>query len=226
VKRILVVEDDRTTQHLVTSILKGGGHAVTAVGDGTEALNELRSKDYDLVLTDIWMPEMNGLDLLTEIGKLPNPPRTVILTSDTTSETLLRALREQAYQFLTKPVQATELQELVESALSAPTEIPPIQVISAKQDWVELLVPCEMSTAERIQGFIARLDADLSDEVRGAVGQVFREMLLNAIEWGGQLDPNRTVRISWMPYPIHRRIGCTTWMRGWKKACGREGLGS
>jgi CheY-like chemotaxis protein/anti-sigma regulatory factor (Ser/Thr protein kinase) len=199
-KRILVVEDDLTTQHLVSSILKGSGHAVTAMSDGTAALEELRRTDYDLVLTDIWMPQMNGLDLLAEVRKLPRPPRTVVLTSDTTSETLLRALREQAYQFLTKPVQATELQDLVEVALSAPKEIPPIEVISAKSDWVELLVPCEMSTAERIQGFIARLDADLSDEVRGAVGQVFREMLLNAIEWGGQLDPNRQVRIAWIRF--------------------------
>ena len=199
-KRILVVEDDRTTQHLVSSILKSCGHAVTAVGDGTAALDELRREKYDLVLTDIWMPNMNGLDLLAEMRKLPHPPRAVVLTSDTTPDTLLRALRSQAYQFLTKPVQSTELQELVENALAAPAEIPPIEVISAKQDWVELLVPCEMSTAERIQGFIARLDADLSDEVRGAVGQVFREMLLNAIEWGGQLDPNRKVRIAWLRF--------------------------
>jgi CheY-like chemotaxis protein/anti-sigma regulatory factor (Ser/Thr protein kinase) len=199
-KRILVVEDDRTTQHLVASVLKGSGHTVTAVGDGAAALDELRRDHYDLVLTDIWMPSMTGFDLLAELRKLPRPPKTIVLTSDTTSETLLKALREQAYQFLTKPVQATELKELVESALAAPAEIPPIEILSAKQDWVELLVPCEMSTAERIQGFIARLDADLSDEVRGAVGQVFREMLLNAIEWGGKLDPSRHVRISWIRF--------------------------
>jgi len=199
-KRILVVEDDRTTQHLIGSILKTSGYTVTAVSDGAAALDEVRREPYDLVITDIWMPSMNGLDLLAELRKLPRRPRTIVLTSDTTSETLLKALREHAYQFLTKPVQATELKELVDSALSAPVEIPPIEVISAKQDWVELLVPCEMSTAERIQGFIARLDADLSDEVRGAVGQVFREMLLNAIEWGGQLDPSRQVRIAWIRF--------------------------
>ena len=199
-KRILVVEDDRTTQHLVSSILKGGGHAVTAVSDGAEALAELRAHEFDVVLTDIWMPQMNGLDLLAELRRLPHPPRAVVLTSDAAPETLLRALREQAYQFLTKPVQAKELLELVESVLNAPAEIPPIEVISAKPDWVELMVPCEMSTAERIQGFIARLDADLSDDMRGAVGQVFREMLLNAIEWGGQLDPNRKVRIAYLRF--------------------------
>jgi len=197
-KRILVVEDDRTTQHLIGSILKTHGYEVIAAADGAEALQRLRSQPFDLVLTDIWMPEMNGLDLLAELRQLSVQPRAIVLTSDTTPETLLRALREQAYQFLTKPVEAKELLELVESALTAPTEIPPIEVISAKPDWVELLVPCEMSTAERLQGFIARLDADLSDEVRGAVGQVFREMLLNAIEWGGKLDPSRKVRIAYL----------------------------
>jgi CheY-like chemotaxis protein/anti-sigma regulatory factor (Ser/Thr protein kinase) len=197
-KRILVVEDDRTTQHLIGSILKSAGYAVTAVNDGPAALVELKSQPFDLVLTDIWMPQMNGIDLLAELRKIPHSPRAVVLTSDTTPETLLRAIREQAYQFLTKPVQGKELLELVQSTLEAPGEIPPIEVISAKPDWVELLVPCEMSTAERLQGFIARLDTDLSDEVRGAVGQVFREMLLNAIEWGGQLDPNRKVRIAYL----------------------------
>lgn len=197
-KRILVVEDDRTTGHLIGSILKNGGYTVTAVGDGEAALAELRSEPFDLLITDIWMPQMNGIELLAGIRKLPNAPRAVVLTSDTTPETLLRALREQAYQFLTKPVQGRELLELVESVLSAPPEIPPIEVISAKPHWVELLVPCEMSTAERLQGFITRLEADLSDEVRTAVGQVFREMLLNAIEWGGQLDPNRKVRIAYL----------------------------
>ncbi len=201
-KRILVVEDDRTTQHLITSILKQGGYEVATAGDGAEALEKLRTDPADLILTDIWMPAMNGLDLLAELRALPGSagakPRAIVLTSDATPETLLRALREQAYQFLTKPVQAKELLELVQSTFDAPAEIPPIEVISAKPDWVELLVPCEMSTAERLQGFIARLDADLSDEVRGAVGQVFREMLLNAIEWGGQLDPSRKVRIAYL----------------------------
>jgi len=197
-KRILVVEDDLTTQHLVASVLRGGGYEVITAADGAAALEQLRAQGFDLLVTDIWMPAMNGLDLMAELRKLPAPPRTVVLTSDTTPETLLRALRGQAYHFLTKPVQAKELLDLVEGALTAPPEIPPIEVISAKPDWVELLVPCDMGTAERLQGFIARLDTDLVDDVRGAIAQVFREMLLNAIEWGGQLDPSRKVRIAYL----------------------------
>jgi CheY-like chemotaxis protein/anti-sigma regulatory factor (Ser/Thr protein kinase) len=197
VKKILVAEDDRTTRLLLSTILKNAGYAVTPVADGKQALEKLRAQNFDLVVTDIWMPHMDGLELLAQLRAEPQRPRVVVLTSDNTPETLLRAIREQAHQYLSKPVQPKELLETVESALAAPV-VPPIEVISAKPDWVELLVPCDMETAERIQGFIARLDTDLSDEVRGAVGQVFREMLLNAIEWGGRLDPNRKVRIAYL----------------------------
>ena len=50
--------------------------------------------------------------------------------------------------------------------------------------------------ADRIQSFVMHLDADLPEEVRESVAQAFRELLTNAIEWGGKLDPTRKVRIS------------------------------
>ncbi len=59
-------------------------------------------------------------------------------------------------------------------------------------------MPCEVQAVERIQGFLMRLKADLSEEVRDSVGRAFRELLYNAVEWGGQLDPNRKVRISYL----------------------------
>lgn len=119
------------------------------------------------------------------------------MTSDTTPQTLLRAVREQAYQYISKPIDPPKLLELVGAAL-AESPVPPIEVLSARPDWVELLVPCAIEAAERIQGFLARLDTDLPQQVRESVGQVFREMLMNAVEWGGQLDPNRKVRIAFL----------------------------
>jgi anti-sigma regulatory factor (Ser/Thr protein kinase) len=55
-----------------------------------------------------------------------------------------------------------------------------------------------METAERIQNFLSKLDADLPEDVRCNVGQAFHELLLNAIEWGGKLDPTRKVRIAYV----------------------------
>jgi anti-sigma regulatory factor (Ser/Thr protein kinase) len=142
------------------------------------------------------MPGLDGLGVLKRLRDEPTQPRVIVMTADDTSETLLRAVRERAYQYLTKPVEPQELLKLVDAALAAKPELHPIEVVSARPDWVELLVPCDREAAERIQDFLSRLDADLPPEVRASVGQAFRELLMNAIEWGGKLDPSQTVRIS------------------------------
>ncbi len=195
-RRILVVEDDRTTRHILSATLRDGGFAVTAARDGAEALKKLREAEFDLVLTDIWMPKLNGLELLAQLRSEPRQPLVIVMTSDSTPQTLLRAIREQAYHYLNKPIDPRTLLAEVQDALAASPSLAPIEVISARPDWVELLVPCDMNAAERIQSYMERLDADLPDDVRERVGRVFHEMLLNAVEWGGRLDPNRKVRIS------------------------------
>jgi anti-sigma regulatory factor (Ser/Thr protein kinase) len=150
------------------------------------------------MLLDIWMPRMTGLQLLAQLRHEPLRPKVVVMTSDDAPETLLQAVRDQAYQYIAKPVEPKALVELIRRVLAASPALPPIEVVSARPSWVELLVPCDRDAADRIQGFLAHLDADLAAEVRESVGFAFRELLLNAIEWGGQLDPNRKVRIAYL----------------------------
>jgi len=196
-KRILIVDDDPVSRHFLAKILSSEGYSVATAADGAEGLEQLRKKDVDLALLDVWMPYMNGLEVLGHMRNEALGAKAVIMTSDGTPETLLQAIREQAYQYLTKPVDPETLVQLVADALSASAS-PPIEVLSAKPHWVELLVPCEMAAAERIQEFMSRLQTTLPEDVRDSVSQVFREMLSNAIEWGGKLDPNRKVRISYL----------------------------
>ena len=196
VPRILIVEDDRPTRHLLAGLLKAANFSVATAQDGASALRHLRAKTFDLMLLDIWMPRMTGLELLARLRNESSRPKVVVMTSDDTPETLLQAVRDQAYQYISKPVEPKALVELVRRVLAAPPASPPIEVVSARPSWVELLVPCEREAADRIQSFVAHLDADLAPDVRESVGFVFRELLLNAIEWGGQLDPNRKVRIA------------------------------
>jgi len=193
---ILIAEDDPTTRYLLRSVLKAAGFSVEAVVDGRAALEKLREKNFDLVLTDIWMPRLNGLELMARLRQEAIRPKVVVMTSDDTPETVLRAVREQAYQYLTKPVDAKAVVELVRDALAAQPASPPIEVLSARPDWVELLVPCELRVADRISGFMNQIESNLPKNVRDQIGQAFRELLLNAIEWGGGLDPNQKVRIS------------------------------
>ncbi|HLY61563.1 MAG TPA: response regulator [Terriglobia bacterium] len=197
-KKILVVEDDRAIRLLISELMKTAGYDVDSAKDGVEGLEKIRKKKYDLVLLDVWMPRMNGLEVLAKLRPETSRPRVIVMTADNTPETLLTAVREQAYQYVSKPFQPKALQELVKKALSTKPSGATIEVVSARPDWVELLVPCELDAADRIQGFLAHLEVDLSTEVRETVGRAFHELLVNAIEWGGKLDPNRKVRISYL----------------------------
>jgi len=197
-KNVLVVDDDRVTRHLVQSVLERAGYSVATAGDGTEALERSLGTGVDspdLILLDVWMPGMSGLDVLARLRAEGLQSRVVVMTSDDTPETLLSALKGQALHFMSKPIDPGALIEVVERALSraAATEI---EVVSSRPDWVELIVPCTREAAARIEGFLTHLDADLTPEVRESVGYAFRELLLNAIEWGGKLDPDRKVRIA------------------------------
>ena len=193
--RILVVDDDKTTRHVLSSVLTSAGFTTEVAKDGVEALKALDGGGFDLLLLDVWMPRMNGLELLNTLCTAPSRPRVVVMTSDDAPETLLQAVRAQAFKYVHKPVESQLLLQTVRDALDA-ADAPPIEVVSARPDWVELVVPCTREAAGRIENFMAQLDANLAVDVRESIGYAFRELLLNAVEWGGKLDPSRTVRIS------------------------------
>lgn len=193
--RILVVDDDRATRHILRKVLTNGGFETSVAKDGVAALQALRTRRYDLLLLDVWMPRMNGLELLGKLRTRKSKPRVVVMTSDDAPQTLLNAVRENAFKYVHKPVDPPGLLQTVRQVLNA-AEIPPIEVISARREWVELMVPCVREAVDRIEPVMATLEADLAPDVRESIAYAFRELLLNAIEWGGRLDPSRQVRIA------------------------------
>ena len=197
--RILVVDDDRAFRHAISSLLQEAGHIVVQAADGPAALRELAGEAFDVTLLDVGLPGMSGLEVLAGVQGLAAPPRVVMITADDTSETLLKAVRGQADRYITKPFAPGAILEVVEEVLGAPPAAAlPIEVVSARPEWVELVAPCSLRVADRLQNFMMRLEADLPEAVRESVGQAFRELLSNAVEWGGKLDPTRKVRISYV----------------------------
>lgn len=194
-QKILVVDDDQSTRHVLRRVLTGAGFSATVAKDGIDGLKALKSKRFDLLLLDIWMPRMNGLEMLSKLGATKRRPRVVVMTSDEAPQTLLEAVRRQAFKYVHKPVEAIALLRTVRDVLAAP-DLPPVEVISARPEWVELVVPCTREAAERIQTVMAQLDTNLPADMRETIGYAFRELLLNAVEWGGKLDPKRKVRIA------------------------------
>ncbi len=195
--RVLVVDDDRALRHGVGKLLQAEGVAVSTAADGVEALEKAQKRKFDLLLLDIGLPGLNGLEVLGRVSSLPSPPKVVMMTSDDTPESILRAVREKAYAYLTKPMSPREMVELIRNAIAAPL-LPPIEVVSALPEWVELLVPSSMEAVDRIQSFMKGMESRLPDDVRDSVGTAFRELLMNAVEWGGKLDPTRRVRIAYV----------------------------
>ncbi len=196
-RHVLVVDDDRAFRHAVTALLQKAGYATSQAGDGLDALRQLGDARVDLVLLDVGLPGMSGLDVLAEARRIPAPPRIVIITSDDTPGALMASFRGQADRFVRKPITPQRVVDVVREvlAVSAATTLP-IEVVSATPAWVELVAPCSLDVADRIHEFVMNLDADVAEDTRESIGQAFRELLTNAIEWGGRLDPTRQVRIS------------------------------
>jgi anti-sigma regulatory factor (Ser/Thr protein kinase) len=97
---------------------------------------------------------------------------------------------------LLNELEVRDLLNVVQSAIQSSDAQQSIEVISAQPHWVELLVPCTREAAGKIETVVERLGADLPEDVRDSVTSAFIELLLNAVEWGGKLDPNRKVRIA------------------------------
>ena len=194
-RRILIVDDDRALRHALSALLAGAGHVIESAGDGPEALARLHDQPFDIVLLDIGLPSMSGLDLLARARALATPPLVIMMTADDTPQSLLEAAKRQAYRYIRKPFPPNTIIEVVNDIV-APSAALSFEVVSARPEWLELVAPCTIEMAERIQSFVMHLEAKLPEDVREAVARAFRELLMNAIEWGGKLDPNRKVRIS------------------------------
>ena len=196
-RHVLVVDDDGALRHAISALLDEAGYRTDQARDGPEALRKLQEQPVDLLLLDIGLPGMNGLEVLTRTRAQPAPPRVVMMTADDTPEALLRSFRAQADRFIRKPFAPRRIIEVVNDVLTAPpAACLPIEVVSARPEWVEIVAPCSLEIGERVREFVMQLDVTLPADVRESVAQAFRELLTNAIEWGGHLDPTRTVRIS------------------------------
>jgi len=198
-KEVLLIDDDPGIHDLVTFALRNTARVV-ACGTATEGLKTLHDRPFDVLLLDLGLPDLHGLDVLARLRQAGTDTRIIIITADETPESLLKAIRQNTYEYLRKPFTMDQITQLVERALSA-TQEPEIKVLSAKPEWLELSIPCTRDAAERIEHFVRQLDSDLSLDLMDPIALAFRELLMNGVEWGGGLDPKRRVRISCLRTP-------------------------
>ena len=197
-KRILIVDDDPDVHGLLRAALDAPGRHIESAYDGRAGLRLAESNPYDLVLTDLNMPGLDGMALLERIREARPDTRVVLMTVANTPENIVRAIRERAFSYFSKPFTVNAVTEMVERALSGANAEDDIQVLSARPDWLGLRLRCKVETAGRIVQFIRELGMDLPAGEREHVATAFREILLNAIEHGGGGDPDKKVFITYV----------------------------
>jgi response regulator RpfG family c-di-GMP phosphodiesterase len=115
--RVLVVDDEKVIREILSDFLTMEGYVVRTVEDGTSALRELERRSYNLVISDLKMPGMGGLELLEKISDLKTNVLTVIMTGFGTVETAIEAMKKGAYDYILKPFKIEEVVHVVERGL-------------------------------------------------------------------------------------------------------------
>ncbi len=192
--KILVVDDDPALHQVIESALAMEGHLLLRTTDGRKGMELLAREKIDLAIIDYVSPGMNGLEFLEKArGDYPDL-KAIVITAAGTPEAVLDALRKKVCDFLVKPFGDAEIRSAVIAALTE-TSVPEIEVISAEPHWVQLRVPCDLAAVPILQKLLIQLKADLPEDTSEAIAYAFREMLNNAIEHGGKLDPSKYVEV-------------------------------
>lgn len=116
-KRVLVVDDEEIMCEVLSALLASEGYPIGVARDGARALEMLREEEYGVVLLDLMLPGMDGLQVLEELGKRDNAPASIVLTAYGTIEKAVKATRLGAFDFITKPFKNDEVLLAIKNAL-------------------------------------------------------------------------------------------------------------
>jgi two-component system response regulator PilR (NtrC family) len=119
---VLVVDDDAAMRALLRTLLTRTGHEVTEAEDGAIAIDKLTARSFDLVLTDLVMPRVDGLEVVRQVRQLRPRTPVVMLTAEGSIQQCVSAMRAGAFNFITKPFHLPDLEEMIRLATAAPRQ--------------------------------------------------------------------------------------------------------
>ena len=115
--KVLIVDDERSMREFLAIVLKKEGYAVSVAAHGAEALSALDKEIFDLVLSDVKMPGLSGIDVLKAVKAASPSTIVLMMTAFASTDSAVEAMREGAYDYLTKPFKIDEVKLLVKNAL-------------------------------------------------------------------------------------------------------------
>jgi anti-sigma regulatory factor (Ser/Thr protein kinase)/CheY-like chemotaxis protein len=191
---LLISPPEELARALRSSPLLEGTLVDAATGEA-DALRRLRIRSYEVIFTDPARSVEDNL-LFLEEARLARPGvRPVVLTSEAAPEEVIAALRSRVFAFFSAPWDLPEITDMARRAMAATEWHEGIEVVSAQPDWISLRVNCGLLTVERLVRFLSELGKDLPAAEREETMLAFREILVNAMEHGGEFHPEQVVEV-------------------------------
>ncbi|MDH4082921.1 MAG: sigma-54 dependent transcriptional regulator [Nitrospira sp.] len=116
-EKILVVDDEQSLREVLSIMLRRAGYAVISATDGEDAIELIHKEIFDLVITDLRMPKIDGLEVLKAVKSASPETVVLIITAFATADSAVEAMKQGAYDYLTKPFQVDEVQLIIRNAL-------------------------------------------------------------------------------------------------------------
>ena len=185
-EKILVVDDEAVIRELLISYLKMEGYTVDCAGNGIEALTMLKKDTFNLVITDIKMPGMDGLTLMSKIKQQYPELIILVMTGHTTIETTLAAIKRGAYDYIMKPFKIGEIRVAIHNALdrfrlaqenTKLKEMMPLLQVSNElsrtinlDDLLQLILTTALNHTGATRGSLMMLDENRELAIKASVG--------------------------------------------------------
>jgi DNA-binding NtrC family response regulator len=115
--KILVIDDDDSGREALTMLLRSAGYEVMSAATGESALDFINREQYQVIVSDLFLPDKSGLDILQNVQKISPSTEVIVVTGHASAQTAVRAMKEGAFDYITKPIDFDELKIVVIKAL-------------------------------------------------------------------------------------------------------------
>ncbi|HSB06556.1 MAG TPA: sigma-54 dependent transcriptional regulator [Thermodesulfobacteriota bacterium] len=185
--RILVVDDDQEMCGLLSDVLKGEGFSVLTTNESLEALKILKKEEFDVIITDLKMKGLKGLDLLREANEVASLTPVIIITAFGTIESAIKAMKMGAYDYITKPFQIDEIvltvRKALENRLLKKEVLRLKKEVESRYDFHHLIG--RSPSMQRVYNLIERISDSSSNVLITGESGTGKELVAKAIHYNG-----------------------------------------